>query len=74
MTFANIPKALATATCSRMEMSGMRPIAAPNSEQISENPKIIVVFPIVLFAEKGGNSNGGSPALMLPELKGTIQG
>ena len=67
MTFANIPKALATATCSRMEMSGMRPIAAPNSEQISENPKIIVVFPIVRFIENGGSSNGGSPAWMLPE-------
>ena len=62
MFIGHIPKALAIATCSKMAMRGMRPIAAPSSKQMSENPMTTVVFPIVWFIENGGKPNGGIPA------------
>lgn len=54
------------ATCSKMAMSGMRPMAAPSSKQISENPKTTVVLPTVRLTVKAGKPKGGSPDWISP--------
>ena len=62
-----VPKDLAMATCSRIAMSGIRPIAAPSSEHISGKLNQTVELPSsVLLIENGGSAIDGNPALISP--------
>ena len=56
------------ATCSRIAINGISPMAAPSSEQISGKFKYTVEFVAssVLLMEKEGRENGGKPGLMSP--------
>ena len=57
------------ATCSRMAINGINPIAGPSSPQMS--PKLRYTVPlelVVRFREKGGRAKLGRPALMLPRI------
>lgn len=58
------------ATCSKIAIRGMRPIAAPSSEQISTklNDTVEFVASFVILTEKAGKAKDGKPGLISPVL------